>query len=245
MKHLAWLCLLLAAIWPSNNTYAQQARPQSQNRVVLDQNSIVKDSSGMEYPYIVWQKMYATGDYGVKLLNKEGSKPVFLIYQLSQQEKEVRAARTPKPRESGSFTTGSTIDNFKESDIEGTKWNLKALRGKVVILNFWFIDCKPCRMEIPELNQLVEEYKTDSSVVFLSFCLDEKGSIKDFLKTTPFNYKIIDNAKYIADDYKVRSYPTHVVVDKEGKVQFHTSGLGPGTLPWLKKSIEALTKKQG
>ena len=33
--------------------------------------------------------------------------------------------------------------------------------------------------------------------------------------------------------------PTHVVLDKEGLVTFHTSGYGNGTVPWLKKSIEA------
>jgi len=111
-------------------------------------------------------------------------------------------------------------------------------------MNFWFINCQPCRMEIPELNALVDSFKNNSKVVFIAVGLDNKSSIMDFLKSFPFNYSIIDNGRFIADQYRIKSYPTHVVVDTERKVYFHTSGLGATTIYWIRKSIEELLKKE-
>jgi thiol-disulfide isomerase/thioredoxin len=104
------------------------------------------------------------------------------------------------------------------------KFNQKDLVGKVVVLNFWFINCPPCRREMPELNELVEHYKAEKDVVFLAVALDMRYAIQEFLKTSPFNYNIIDNGRFIAGKYGINLFPTHVVVDRQGKILFHTSG---------------------
>jgi thiol-disulfide isomerase/thioredoxin len=145
----------------------------------------------------------------------------------------------PKPMDSKFFRTGQTISSFKEKDINGVKYNLKELQGKIVVLNFWFINCPPCRQEIPHLNDMVESYKDNKDVVFIAVALDEKYDLEQFLKTMPYNYNIIDKGRYIAQQYGINAYPTHVILDKQGKVIFHTSGFGMGTVSWLKKSIEA------
>ena len=121
--------------------------------------------------------------------------------------------------------------------MHGTKYQLKQLIGKVVVLNFWFINCPPCRQEIPDLNDMVDSYKDNKDVVFIAIALDQRYDLEQFLKTSPYHYNIIDNGRYIASQYGVTLYPTHVVIDRTGKVLFHTSGLSGGTIPWLKKSI--------
>jgi len=208
-------------------------------RVILNDKSVVKDSSGMVYPYAIWQKLMITGEYTIKPLNISANPPEFLLVRLSDEEIQARFDNAPKPRESAYFRTGSTISNAKFVTLDKKKYNLKDLAGKVVVLNFWFINCSPCRMEIPELNKITETYKDRNDVVFLAVALDEAYDLKQFLKGMPFNYGIVDGGRYIASQYGITSYPTHVVLDKEGKVTFHTSGLAPGTVPWLKKSIEA------
>lgn len=145
----------------------------------------------------------------------------------------------PKPRQSDSFVEGAKFDGFKTSDINGDKYDFRKITGKIIVLNFWFINCPPCKAEIPELNNLVDQYKDNDDIIFIAIALDGKNELKDFLTKTPFNYKIIDNARYIAQKYGVKSYPTHVVIDKSGTIKFSTLGLAPNTIPWLKKSIEA------
>jgi thiol-disulfide isomerase/thioredoxin len=209
---------------------------QSTPKKSVDLASVeVKDAAGAVYPTMIVQKLLATGKYGVRM-SQDGK--TGLLYEFSEEEINRRLATMPKPRESNFFKTGQTISSFKESDLKGIKHNLKELTGKVVVLNFWFINCPPCRQEIPHLNEIVESYKENKDVVFIAVALDQKYELEQFLKTTPYNYNIIDRGQYVAEKYGINLYPTHVVLDKQGKVLFHTSGFGLGTIAWLKKSIE-------
>ena len=99
-------------------------------------------------------------------------------------------------------------------------------------------------MEIPELNKLTEEYKNDSSIVFISVALDEAENLKDFLRATTFKYNVIPSGKMIAAVNNVKSYPTNAVISPDGKVYFHTSGYSAlSTIHWIKKSIEELRQQ--
>jgi len=56
-------------------------------------------------------------------------------------------------------------------------------------------------------------------MVFLSLAIDDKASLKSFLKKTKFDYQTVaSQASYMSDKLKVNEYPTHFLVDKEGKV---------------------------
>jgi peroxiredoxin len=210
----------------------------------LSESSIVKDSSGTQYSYDTWKNLLTSGYYRIKPVNPEQTNSEFLLIRLSEEQRQKMIDNMPKPMESSFFKTGSTIVNFKTTDINGNKINLKDLKGKIVVMNFWFIDCQPCRQEIPELNQLVNDYKDSTNIVFITVATDSKGALKDFLKKTPFNYTIIDGGRFITDQYEVKSFPTHLVLDKEGKVYYHSTGYGLGTPPWIRKSIKELLQSK-
>ncbi|PAW92001.1 hypothetical protein CKK33_00215 [Mucilaginibacter sp. MD40] len=144
---------------------------------------------------------------------------------------------TRLPRTSEGFVNGEPMESFKEKTIDGNKIDLKALKGKIVVLNFWFINCPACRAEMPELNQAVANYSTDPDIVFVGLCLDQGWEIKDFLKKTPFNFQHIADARYYGNKYKVSLYPTTVVLDKQGIVRFNCVGMD-NTGYWIKKTIE-------
>ncbi len=108
--------------------------------------------------------------------------------------------------------------DFQGEDIYGKFYDTENLAGKVVVLKFWFQACKPCLDEIPELNQLVAQYRDNPEVVFLAPSLDKKASILSFLQKMPFNYSILPDARKIAHNYNVPGYPTHVVINRFGKV---------------------------
>jgi len=56
--------------------------------------------------------------------------------------------------------------------------------------NFWFIACKPCIAEIPELNEIHDKYKNNKDVVFASITFDKKDKVEKFLKNTPIKYAV-------------------------------------------------------
>jgi peroxiredoxin len=234
MKRIVTCCLLVFLL---SELYAQPP-----NSITLSETSIVKDSTGTIYTYDIWRKLMMTGYYSLKAEEPSNKNTAFVLFRLSDEVREKRMASMPKPGESRFFRTGEVINDFTAKDINGNKYKLKELRGKIVVLNFWFIKCPPCQAEIPELNKLVQHYK-DTSIVFLGIALDEKNELTEFLEKTPFEYSIVHNARYLSEQYKISSFPTHVIIDKEGKVYFHTTGLAGNTVYWLEKSIKELFLK--
>jgi peroxiredoxin len=220
------------------------ARTQSQPKIKaqLSEVSVVKDSSGTVYPYSLWSKLVSSGNFVVRPVNPGEANSEFLLIQLTEEQKQ-RRLEMMKPQESKYFKTGETVSTFKTTDINGNKINLKDLLGKVVVFNFWFINCPPCRQEMPELNQLVNDYKDSTNVVFIGVALDDKNALKDFLEKTQFDYTIIDNGGFIANRYGVKSFPTHLIIDKAGKVYYHTSGYSMVTVHWVRKSIKELLEE--
>lgn len=234
---MRYILLVFIVSLVSASLVAQPPVNTAGTRVQLKlEDLVIRDSGGTVYPAELAKRLIATGKYSLRLSKDRTS--AFLA-KLSDAEVEKRLAMQPKPAESKFFTTGQKIASFSERDMKGNKFVLKELLGKVVVLNFWFINCPPCRMEIPQLNELVVNYQQNPDVVFIAIALDEPYELREFLKTNPFLYNIIDRGRYIASKYGITLYPTHVVLDKEGKTVFHSSGLSMGTVPWIKKSIEA------
>jgi peroxiredoxin len=108
--------------------------------------------------------------------------------------------------------------DFNLRDINGKSWALKALRGKIVVLNFWFTSCIPCIQEMPELNKLVALYK-DKPVVFLALTFNNVKQIKIFQQRKRFDYTLLADSKMVDEQYAVTSWPTSFVIDQTGVVR--------------------------
>lgn len=236
------ITLLLLLCLSANLFYAQgQSRSFK-----LDANSVVKDADGSAYPYAIWQKLLQTGEYAIKPgSDLKAEKVEFLIYRMTEEEKEAKkkrkletAATMPKPRVSEAFNEGDKFRFDKMKDLNGLKYDFKKDTGKVVVFNFWFINCPPCKQEIPELNELVAKYKDNKDVVFIAIALDDEYALRNFLKLIPFNYSIVGDGRFYADKHGVKSYPTHVVVGKDGLIKFSTIGLASNTVYWVEKTIK-------
>lgn len=128
--------------------------------------------------------------------------------------------------------------DFEGVDIEGRYYNTENLAGKVLVLKFWFKACKPCIDEIPELNELVDQFRNNPEVVFLAPSLDKKPTVMSFLNRMPFKYSIIPDARAIAHNYNVPGYPTHVVINRFGKVKSVYLGVNHRIKDKLSTAIE-------
>lgn len=199
---------------------------------------IVRDSVGNTITYPVWQNMLKSGYYFLKPVANKNDSSVYLLEKQKESKLIHWFGRGKKPTESTFFSDGEKIKSFNATDIEGKDLKLSDLTGKVVVLNFWFIGCPPCIREIPELNKLTEKYAGNPNVVFIAVALNKKKVIEKFIKTKPFYYRIIDGGQAIADEYSIDLYPTNIVLDKEGRVIFHTSGYTNSTPYWISKTID-------
>ncbi|MFD3001576.1 redoxin domain-containing protein [Pontibacter toksunensis] len=133
---------------------------------------------------------------------------------------------------------------FTATDLSGKTYALEQLKGKTVVLNFWFIGCKPCIMEMPHLNEVVQKYKQED-VVFLAFALDQEEELRKFLAKTPFNYNIVPDANRISRDaYGVNAFPTSLVIDKDGILRDYLTGYSEDVGEKLSKMIEKARQQQ-
>lgn len=138
---------------------------------------------------------------------------------------------------------GNTAPDFTVTTIDGKKVSIKSLKGKVVVLNFWFTQCPPCREEMPTLNTFVDKYKDNKDVVFLAPEVVPTTTVADvqkFLKRVPFNYQVALGGKDAAAAYQVKVFPANFVIDKKGVVRMGYVGYNPYTLEELGKTIPKL-----
>lgn len=191
-----------------------------------DRTTIVKDSTGRVMDASEWFDLVKSNNYTIEQISADDVEPKEFKLRLSTSEERIMAAQRSDrkgPITLAGFTTGKEILDFSVVDVNGLTYTKADLKGKVLVLNFWFKDASPCKAEIPELNKLVKKYKA-KNVVFLAPTYDPREDVMEFLKKAPFNYNICTDVDQMIIDLKITKYPTHVVVDKQGVVQFVTIG---------------------
>ncbi len=137
------------------------------------------------------------------------------------------------------FEEGELAKDFIATDLKGNNIKLSKLRGKVVVLNFWFIKCKPCITEMPHLNELKELYNSND-VEFLAVTFDKKEMVEQFLDDHSFNYEIVANANDAINIYGVNSFPTNMVINQKGEIVLKEIGYRTNIKDVLKASINKL-----
>jgi len=93
---------------------------------------------------------------------------------------------------------------------------LSALRGKVVVIEFWATWCGPCRESIPHLNKLHDRWK-DKDVVVLSLTDEPPENVRQFIRKNGIRYAV-GAGSLSSFDYGVSSIPHVFVIDGDGKV---------------------------
>ena len=124
---------------------------------------------------------------------------------------------------------------FAAQTLDGKSVSPDALRGQIVVVDFWFIGCPPCRVERPLLNAIVEE--VGNRVRFVGFALDSPEQLTTFLKENPFTFEIVAESEKIAGAFGVHAYPTHLLIDRQGNVVWESTGGRPEDIERLRAMI--------
>ncbi len=118
--------------------------------------------------------------------------------------------------------------------------SVAALRGHVVLLDFWATWCAPCRVSIPKLEDLQSRYGAQGlSVVGIS--TEDAGDVSLFTQRMAMHYGVgADPHGSTTRAYGVFSLPTLVVIDKAGKVRDVSVGYDPNGSASLEATVKAL-----
>lgn len=126
---------------------------------------------------------------------------------------------------------------FSLKDVNGNSVGLSDLKGKVIVLDFWATWCGPCKASFPMMQKALDKYKADPNVRFFFIHTWEKGSAdpvaaaKNFVEDNNYSFDVLMDLRNpdtklsaVAASYKVNGIPTKIIIDREGRIRFNTSG---------------------
>jgi thiol-disulfide isomerase/thioredoxin len=132
---------------------------------------------------------------------------------------------------------------FQAQTLDGGELQLSSLKGKVVLLNFWGIWCIPCRKEIPKLQAMYEELRTQGLEIVGIDVGDEADMARKYVAQQSMSYPVLLGEE-IAGDYDVEVFPTNVIIDRAGRIRHVEEGYDEGTTDVLRDIIEVLLAQQ-
>ena len=113
--------------------------------------------------------------------------------------------------------------DFTLKTINDSSYTLSKMEGKVVLINFWATWCGPCRMEIPEFNELQKTYHERGLNILGISVSDNKKQLKNFTKSFAVDYPLLygsakDMNKVMRDYDGVYAVPSSFLIGKNGNI---------------------------
>ena len=165
------------------------------------------------------------------------------VITLSQKEKVKRALQDI-----------NKAPDFTLQALNDSSYTLSKMEGKVVLINFWATWCGPCRMEIPEFNELHKSYHEKGLEILGISVSDNKKQLKNFTKSFAVDYPLLygdvrDMNKIMKDYGGVYAVPSSFLIGKQGSIVWKYPGAilkdyDPQTFATLIYEIEKELKEQ-
>ncbi len=107
--------------------------------------------------------------------------------------------------------------DFTLTDLNGTAWSLKQLRGKVVVVNFWATWCPPCRREMPDMEALYQRFKS-KGLVILAISDEDAAKVQPFVAGKYTFPILLDPGRKVNEALGVEGIPKTFVYNRAGKL---------------------------
>ena len=150
---------------------------------------------------------------------------------------------SPAPAPAPSQKEEVPAPDFTLKDQFGKEHTLSDYKGKVIFLNFWATWCGPCKMELPHIQQVYEEYGLNQEDVVFFGVVSPSGEnksaeeIRAFIEENGLSYpSLFDEDGSVFYQYGVRSFPTTYMIDTEGNV--YGAARGSLSLEMIRDIIE-------
>ncbi|MBF9140490.1 TlpA family protein disulfide reductase [Hymenobacter properus] len=205
MRPYLWTALLLAAL------------PAAAQRAKVTKTTVFKDVDGHVISKDEFKAKLSTGQFAVYDHQSQGRAFTSISLRPADTPDAVRTQALSPAR-----TFGTAAPAFSGVDVRtGQPVALADLRGKVVVVNFWFIRCPYCIEEMPNLKTLTAAYGANPDVVFVSVARDKPEALRKFLATRgDFGFAVLPEGSEVARQFGVLGYPTTAVIDRQGRFTY-------------------------
>ena len=142
----------------------------------------------------------------------------------------------------GRPSVGEPAPDFSVELLDGSTFSLSESDGGIAVINFWSPDCKPCKEELPDFQEVWETYET-RDVAFVGISLPSyEEDVRDMVAEYDVTYPVALNT-LAPIKYGITGVPETFVVDQDGTVA-HVY-VGPVTGEQLRKKLDALLGGEG
>lgn len=144
----------------------------------------------------------------------------------------------------GGPRVGGDAPEFAVDTLDGTTFTLGEMRGKVVVLDFWATYCGPCKVSLPALQRVKDQYASNPDVYVATVNTDRGTNRVPALKAWMKRRKLddlpvlLDDARQtVSHTYQVKAIPTMVVIGRDGIVSSVQIGLPANTRAGIEAHI--------
>jgi thiol-disulfide isomerase/thioredoxin len=134
---------------------------------------------------------------------------------------------------------GQTAPKLELSNWVNGEVKADAMKGKIVVLDFWATWCGPCKAAVPHNNEIAKKY-ADKAVLVIGACGGgREESMADVAKATKMEYPTAKTTPAATKAWKVQWWPTYVVIDRDNRIR--ALGIKPD---YVEKILDALLEEQ-
>lgn len=132
---------------------------------------------------------------------------------------------------------GAPAPTFTLSGLNGETHILSEYQGQTVIINFWATWCEPCREEMPDLQEIHEQYADDGLVILAVNAGESEATIQEFVDEFGLTFPILPDPGFeVSELYEVQAYPSTYFVDADGRIRVDTYS-GPMTSSFIESHV--------
>ena len=108
--------------------------------------------------------------------------------------------------------------NFTLKNLEGEDVSLSQFRGKYLLINFWATWCAPCKIEMPSLEKLYRQFKSDNfDMIGISNDMFGARVVRPYIKATNLTFPmLLDQRMIVSRQFGIVSLPTTILIDPHG-----------------------------
>ena len=150
------------------------------------------------------------------------------LLSCKNSDQKIESEAKVETTDSISNTATQAIENhgkapdFSLADINGKRFDLSDFKGKYVYMDIWATWCGPCKVQIPYMKQLEEQFR-DAPIHFVSVSVDNDDDKPVWAKMVRENEMsgvqlFAGRENNFGFDYKIQYIPTFIILDKEGNI---------------------------
>ncbi len=170
-------------------------------------------------------------------------------YKFNQDDVDIASFTVPKgfrPHKKWSPSNslvGNTAPDWTLYTADGKKMSLSQMKGKVILLDFYFIGCYGCMLSLTPLNNLYEKYKNQNFIIASVTERNSEKAVLTFDKQYGIKYPSLVKAADVVKLYEVSGFPTFYFIDKEGKIAKVKDGYSDDFEATTASTIDSLLNK--